>query len=274
MGGTVVMRMEDLDTPRVQAGSAASICRDLRWLGLDWDEGPDLGGPFGPYEQSRRLDRYERALEALRAGGWIYECTCTRREVRSIASAPHGPTDDGPVYPGLCREGPRHPGRPASLRFRMESPAPSFEDAVHGFVGPGLTAGDFVVRRADGLFAYQLAVVVDDAAMGIQEVVRGDDLLTSTPRQVSLYRALGLPEPAWLHVPLVLGPDKERLSKRHGAVAVADYREAGWSPERVVGLLAASLGLVAEGVEATAAELVPVFDPGRIPRGSVVLPGL
>jgi glutamyl-tRNA synthetase len=269
--GIVVMRVEDLDGPRVREGAAEAILDDLRWLGFDWDEGPDVGGLRGPYVQSERFALYGRALEALREGGWLYECTCTRKEIRSIASAPHGPADEGPVYPGSCRHGPTHPGRPASLRFRFEEPSPFFEDALHGFVGAGLVGGDFVVRRADGLFAYQLAVVVDDAAMDVTEVVRGDDLLGSTPRQIALYRALGLPEPAWLHVPLVLGDDGQRLSKRHGVVAVADYRAAGWEPERVVGLLAHSLGLAPEGAQVRAADLVERFDVSRVPKSPVTL---
>jgi glutamyl-tRNA synthetase len=269
--GTVVMRVEDLDGPRVREGAAEAILGDLRWLGFDWDEGPDVGGPRGPYVQSKRSALYGRALEALREGGWLYDCTCTRKEIRSVASAPHGPADEGPAYPGSCRHRPTHPGRPASLRFRFEEPSPSFEDALHGFVGAGLVGGDFVVRRADGLFAYQLAVVVDDAAMDITEVVRGDDLLGSTPRQIALYRALGLPEPAWLHVPLVLGDDGQRLSKRHGAVAVADYRAADWEPERVVGLLAHSLGLAPEGAQVRATDLVERFDVSRVPKSPVTL---
>lgn len=265
------MRLEDLDRPRVRQGAAEAIYDDLRWLGLDWDEGPDRGGPFGPYTQSERFDFYGDALEVLRAGGHLYPCTCTRKEIRTLASAPHGVDDEGPIYPGLCRDGPRRPERSASSRFRMPSPSPGFDDALHGWVGPGLTEGDFVVRRSDGLFAYQLAVVVDDAAMAVTEVVRGDDLLTSTPRQIALYRALGYPEPGWLHVPLVLGPDGKRLSKRHGAVAVADYREAGWPPERLVGWLAASLGLLPENTEVSVAELVAGFDVARIPRSAVML---
>lgn len=263
------MRIEDLDTPRVREGAAAAICRDLRWLGLDWDEGPDVGGPLGPYVQSERRSFYDEALAVLEREGWVYPCTCTRREIQAIASAPHD--DEGPRYPGLCRDRPRHPSRPASLRFRLAEPSPGFEDAVHGWSGPGLTGGDFVVRRADGLHAYQLAVVVDDAAMAITEVVRGDDLLTSTPRQIALYRALELPEPAWLHVPLVLGPDGRRLSKRHGAVTIADYREAGWSPERVLGMLAASLDLAPSNAERAAVDLIGTFDPARIPRDPTTL---
>ncbi|MFW6049792.1 MAG: tRNA glutamyl-Q(34) synthetase GluQRS [Myxococcota bacterium] len=269
LGGSLVMRIEDLDGPRVREGATEAICADLRWLGIDWDEGPDVGGARGPYVQSQRVPFYEEALEELARKGFIYACTCTRREIRAIASAPHG--EETPRYPGLCRRGPTHPGRPASLRFRMQEPSPGFRDVVHGRIGAGLVGGDFVVRRSDGLFAYQLAVVVDDAAMGVTEVVRGDDLLTSTPRQIALYRALGRPEPAWLHVPLVLGPDGKRLSKRHGAVSIAGYREAGWSAERVVGMLAASLGLVRRGAEADPAALLPSFDPERLPREPATL---
>lgn len=260
VGGAIVLRMEDLDAPRVQPGSAEAICEDTRWLGLDWDE--------GPVAQSDRAAVYEAALEALRDGGHVYPCTCTRREIASVASAPHG-DDDGPRYPGTCRDGPTHPDRPASLRFRMPDPSPAFVDALHGPYAAGRVGGDFVVRRSDGLFAYQLAVVVDDAAMGITEVVRGDDLLASTPRQIALYRALGHPAPGFLHVPLVMGADGARLAKRDGAVAIADYREAGWSPERVIGLLAASLDLAPPDTEIAAADLVADFDLSGLPRKPV-----
>jgi glutamyl-tRNA synthetase len=271
-GGAFVMRVEDLDPPRVIPGAARQILDDLRWLGIDWDEGPDLGGPFAPYVQSERLSRYDAALERLRAGGAVYRCTCTRKEVQ-IASAPHGEADgdDGPRYPGTCRDGPTHPERPAALRFRMPDPMPGFDDVLHGPVPARESTGDFVVRRSDGLHAYQLAVVADDIAMEITEVVRGDDLLSSTPRQIALYRALGAEPPRFFHVPLVLGPDGARLGKRHGSIAIADRRAAGATPEQVVGDLAASLELVPRGTPIAAADLVASFDPSRLPRGATAL---
>ncbi len=236
-GGEVVLRLEDLDGPRVVAGAADAIVRDLAWLGLDWDEGEGRGGPCGPYVQSERQSRYEEAVARLGAAGHLYPCTCSRKEIAAVASAPHS-DEEGPRYPGTCREGPSHPGHPAALRFRMAEPSPGFDDGLHGAVPPGLGEGDFVVRRADGIFAYQLAVVVDDAAMGITEVVRGDDLLASTPRQIALYRALGLPTPAFLHVPLVLGADGRapveapRLDRRCGLPRCRPIGRAGRRPAR------------------------------------------
>ena len=210
--GRIVMRIEDLDPPRVREGSEESILRDHAWLGLDWDE--------GPFHQSTRTARYEAALARLEAAGRVFPCTCTRKEVQAAtASAPHG--DDGPRYPGTCRERPSHPERDPAIRFRMDD-GPGFVDALAGPYEAGRVGGDFIVRRSDGLFAYQLAVVVDDHEMGVTEVIRGDDLLPSTPRQIALYEALGWTPPSFLHVPLVLGEDGERLAKRHGSVAVAD----------------------------------------------------
>lgn len=266
--GVLVMRVEDLDAPRVRPGALEQMLDDLRWLGLDWDEGPDVGGPVGPYEQSRRLDRYEAAVTTLERGGHLFACTCSRKEIETIASAPHG--EDGPIYPGTCRGGPTHPERPAALRFRFEH-AQSFSDAVHGEVAEGLGAGDFVVRRADGVFSYQLAVVVDDLAMQITEVVRGDDLLASTPRQLALISALGGVAPRYAHVPLVLGPDGQRLAKRHGAVTVAEQRAAGVIPEALVGRLAHTLGLLDRDEPVAARELVRDFSLARISRAPVVM---
>lgn len=242
--GAVVMRIEDLDAPRVREGSEASILADHEWLGLDWDE--------GPYHQSARLARYDEVLAEL--ADRTFPCTCTRKEVHE-ASAPHG---DPGVYPGTCRDGPSHPERDAAIRFRMVAAPAPFRDALHGVVDGG-HADDFVLRRRDGLHAYQLAVVVDDHDMAITEVVRGDDLLSSTPRQIALYEALGWEPPAWLHVPLVVGNDGARLAKRHGAIAIGAYREAGWSPQRLLGMLAASLNLLPEARPAELAELLEHF---------------
>jgi glutamyl-tRNA synthetase len=260
-GGALVMRIEDLDPPRVVPGAAEAICADLRWLGLDWDEGPDVGGAHGPYAQSERFDSYERAIEELRAHGLVFECTCSRKEL-AIMSAPHGDAELGPRYPGTCLRVPPREDRPASLRFRMPR-GEAFVDAVRGPQAES-EPDDFVVRRADGLYAYQLAVVVDDIAMGITEVVRGDDLLSSTPRQIALYRALGKEPPAFAHVPLLLGFDGTRLSKRAGSASIAERRSAGARPEEVIGELATSLGLVAPGTRIAARELIPGFELNRI----------
>lgn len=224
--GAIVMRIEDLDLPRVRKGSEASILRDHEWLGLDWDE--------GPVNQSTRFDRYDAVLRKLERH--TFACTCTRKELQASA-APHGAPN---TYPGTCRNGPTHPERDAATRFRVEGSL-GFSDVLHGSLE--FPRSDFVVQRSDELFAYQLAVVVDDHDMDITEVVRGDDLLASTVLQISLYQALGWSVPGWLHVPLVLGADGQRLAKRHGAVGVGAYRDAGWSRERVLGLLSHSLGL-------------------------------
>jgi glutamyl-tRNA synthetase len=264
--GAFVLRVEDLDAPRVKAGALEAMLEDLRWLGLDWDEGPDIGGDSGPYLQSARLPLYEKAIRDLTAGGFLYPCTCSRKEIAGIASAPHG--EDGPVYPGLCRKGPTHPERAASLRFRYEQ-SEGFVDGVHGSVAAGQGLGDFVVQRADGVFAYQLAVVVDDLAMGITHVVRGDDLLLSTPRQIALTRALGAAPLAYAHVPLVLGEDGQRLAKRHGSIAIQTLRGTH-SSEQIVGLLAHSLGLQESDAPCTATSLVPRFSLQRLSRAPFV----
>ncbi len=248
------MRVEDLDPPRVKEGAEEDFLRDHAWLGLDWDE--------GPYHQSARSVLYERAIERLVALGHVYPCTCSRKEIEAIASAPHG--EEGPIYPGTCRGGPSHPGRPAAMRFRMPEPPPAWTDPLAGPVPEGAGRGDFVVRRADGLFAYQLAVVVDDAAMGVTEVVRGSDLLASTPRQLALFAALAETPPTYVHLPLVRGPDGERLAKRHGAKGIGEYRALGFTAERLLGAVACSLGLLDRPEPVRASELVPGFSLERI----------
>ncbi len=257
-GGRIVMRIEDIDRPRVVAGSADEICRDHEWLGLDWDEGPVF--------QSTRDDAYERALQRLEAAGMVYPCTCSRKEIAAIASAPHG--DDGLQYPGTCRDGPTKPGKPAALRFRLQDPSPGFEDLLCGAYPEGRGGGDFVLRRADGIWAYQLAVVVDDAEQDITEVIRGEDLLSSTPRQIALYRALGYPVPRFAHVGLVVDREGSRLATRHRATSIESIRASGGSPEDVIGELAYSLGLTATSAPIRADQLIASFRLGEIPRSS------
>ena len=274
-GGAYLVRVEDLDGPRVVPGAEERILEDLRWLGLDWDEGPDVGGPHAPYRQSLRLARYDAAVERLLASGHAFRCWCSRAEVARAAAAPHGPADDGPRYPGTCRarETPPPRDRRPSVRLRVDSEEIAFVDGVHGRIveDPAATVGDFVIRRADGIPAYQLAVVVDDAAMDISDVVRGDDLVGSTARQLVLYRALGFTPPRFAHVPLILGPDGARLSKRHGAIGVRALRERGRSAAEVVGLLASTLGLVPAGTLCTPRDLVAGFSLARITRAPTTL---
>ena len=259
LDGRIVMRIEDIDGPRVVPGAAEGILREHEWLGLDWDE--------GPFFQSDRDAHYEEALARLRSEGLVFPCTCSRKDIAEAASAPHG--EDGPVYPGTCRQGPTRSDRPAALRFRFAGASPGFTDLFHGEVAPGRVAGDFVVRRADRLWAYQLAVVVDDASMGITEVIRGDDLLSSTSRQLALYDALGYRRPDFAHVGLVTDVQGRRLSKRHGAPALRAFRQAGQSPEQIVGWLAHSLGIQPDTSPVAASELLPSFDVTDLTKGPV-----
>ena len=266
-GSEFLMRIEDLDTGRVREGFAEQQLADLEAIGLDWD--PPV------VKQSERLDLYADAIAQLDAQGLLYPCYCTRREIREAASAPHGPLPEG-AYPGTCRDlSPaaraerEASGRPPALRLRAGAAVVAFEDRLLGHT-EGLV-DDLVVRRNDGAPAYNLAVVVDDAAQGVEEVVRGADLLEGTPRQIHLARALGLAVPAYAHVPLVLGPDGSRLAKRHGAVTLADRIERGESPARVRGELMATVGLAEPGEEPAMDELLARFDPGRVPRAPTVL---
>jgi len=267
-GGAFVVRMEDLDRARVVAGSAAGILDDLRWLGLDWDEGPDVGGPHAPYEQSERGALYDDAFARLNVLGLVYPCFCSRKDIQSAASAPQAPGDEA-LYPGTCRGLPsaetvRRIGSGAvhAWRFRVDPAAVSpFLDRVRGRyeAHPG-SVGDFVVRRADGVPAYQLAVVVDDIAMEIDEVVRGEDLLASTVRQQLLYQAFAVSPPTFAHVPLLLGGDGVRLSKRHRGTAIRELRDEGQTAESIVGRLAHNHGLRPTAAPVRARDLVDDFD--------------
>ncbi|MCU0658709.1 MAG: tRNA glutamyl-Q(34) synthetase GluQRS [Polyangiaceae bacterium] len=276
-GAPLVLRMEDLDTQRVLPGAEGCLMEDLRWLGLDWDEGPDVGGETGPYRQSERPGVYERALEALGARGLLYFCDCSRAEIARVASAPHA-GEEGPRYPGTCRPlglQERRWKRPPALRFAVPPGREvRFEDAVYGECREVVSeaVGDFVVRRGDGVVAYQLAVVADDAAMGVQRVVRGADLLGSTARQLLLWEALGGAAPTFLHTPLVLGHDGARLAKRSRGVPVADQRAAGRDPQEVLGALARMLGIVDAAGPFSLRELLAVYRPEGVRRGGVEVP--
>ena len=271
--GAYLLRVEDLDGPRVRAGLEGRILEDLRWLGLDWDEGPDVGGGGSPYRQSERGPGYARALERLRAAGIAYPCFCSRAEIARASQAPHA-SEEGPRYPGTCRSlsaaerAERQGQRPPAWRLRVPEGPVEFEDGVHGRVAfdVAATVGDFVVARSDGIPAYQLAVAVDDAAQGITEVVRGDDLLPSTARQLLVYRALGLAPPRFAHLPLVVGADGERLAKRHGALSLGELRQRGGDPGRVVGLLAALSGIAPAGERLHPRDLVSGFRLDRLSR--------
>ena len=235
-GGTLVLRNEDLDSTRFKMEFVPAMMEDLRWFGFEWQEGPDCGGPFAPYNQSERMDVYRAALEKLRTGNFIYPCTCSRKDIRSAASAPHANDDAEPIYPGTCRQNRKSEigNRKFSWRFRVpDGETISFVDGNCGeqrFVA-GKDFGDFVVWRGDGVPAYQLACVADDAAMQITEVVRGADLLVSTARQILLYRALGLMPPVFFHCTLWLDETGVRLAKRHDALSLRTLRARGETPE-------------------------------------------
>lgn len=265
-GGRWLVRMEDLDTPRVVPGAADGILRTLERYGLTWD-GEVVA-------QSARLTLYADALATLRARGLAFDCACSRAELARAASAPSSRDAidvDGPVYPGTCRDR-LPPGRaPRSTRFRLPDGTIAFVDRVHGEVieEPSRAVGDFVVKRADGPFAYQLAVVVDDAAQGVTQVVRGADLLPSTARQIALQRALGLPTPSYAHLPLVVAPDGGKLAKREASLPLPDLHES-----RVRETLALALRLLgqepADGAPGEMlSEALRRFAPERIPSGTV-----
>lgn len=270
MNGVFVIRMEDLDRPRNKPGCGEKMLRDLERLGLDWDEGPDVSGPLGPYSQLERDHVYKAALARLQSANRVFPCFCSRKDIREAASAPHGASV---VYPGTCRKAdigraqPPDDNTPA-WRFAVDPRVIGFHDCLRGMYRQRLDrdVGDFVVKRRDDLFAYQLAVVVDDALMGVTDVVRGDDLLDSTPRQIALQEALGLPTPRYWHVPVMRDTDGRRLSKRHGALSLDEYIEAGGTMEALIGRFAADLSLTDSDDAVSARELLSGLEPTDLLR--------
>lgn len=268
----MIFRLEDLDATRVRDEAKSSMMVDLAWLGLDWDEGPDIGGPCAPYVQSQRLPIYAEALERLRQAERVYPCTCTRADIERSAAAPHA-EDEGPVYPGTCAvrsaaDASALGDRPFAWRFRVTPGPVTWHDRVQGALSldPSRHGGDFVVGRSNAGPSYQLAVVVDDALMGVTEVVRGDDLVPSTPRQILLYRALGWPEPTFGHVPLALSADGRRLAKRDASIKLATLRDLGFDPRRLVGLLAQSCGLSDLPVPSVPRDWIGKLDFAALPK--------
>lgn len=260
-GRRFLMRVEDLD--RARAGAEAEQLRDLAAIGVNWDG--------GVVRQTDREHLYTAAIERLAAAGLTYECFCTRREIQEAPSAPHAPQG---AYPGTCRNlseaerAGKRAVRPAAVRLRAAVAEATVQDVLHGsFTG---VVDDFVLRRNDGVTAYNLAVVVDDAAQGIDQVVRGDDLLPSTPRQAYLATLLDIPVPEYAHVPLVVNADGARLAKRDGAVTLADLAAAGVPVDRVRDALLASLGLPAGSLD----HALAAFDPAALPREPWVWPGM
>lgn len=250
------MRIEDLDGDRSKPEYAQAACEDLGWLGLDWDEGPDVGGPFAPYAQSQRGAIYLGTFGRLREAGFIYPCSCSRKDLAAALSAPHegagrlADENDEPVYPGTCRPlpfsssdalqtGSASSNRSRGLNWRFRVPDGEAIEFVDGNLGPqrfiaGLDFGDFLVWRRDGSPSYQLACVADDAAMQITEVVRGADLVKSTARQILLNRALGYADPLWFHTELSVDHQGRRLAKRHDALSIRELRRMGMKPEETL----------------------------------------
>lgn len=276
-GGRVLLRVEDLDTARCPRRYSDQMEKDLRWLGLDWDIGPGKDGGTGPYYQSERTACYQAALEKLQAEDLVYPCFCTRAELHA-ASAPH--REDGQVvYAGTCRNlsadeiTEKSRVRAPALRLKVPDEVWGFSDGHMGFYEENLAenCGDFLLRRSDGMFAYQLAVVVDDAAMGVTEVVRGADLLDSTPRQLYLYELLGLTPPKFYHFPLLLTSEGRRLSKRDGAVGL-DSLEGRLPPEEILGRLAYLAGFNPSAAPKSAAELLGDFNWAKVPQEDICIP--
>lgn len=278
-GGRLILRIEDLDPPRIVAGSEAGIVEDLRWLGIEWDEGPDVGGIHAPYRQSERNELYQNALERLVGRGLSYPCGCSRRDIEEALSAPHAQFDPRTRYPGTCR-----PGDTTSFARRLGDALAAeplaanqtvnawrmraegtivVSDELAGMMTHNLRdePGDFILRRRDGLWAYQLAVVVDDIAMGVTDVIRGRDLFSSTPRQFLIYDALGAPRPRTWHVPLVVDGDGQRLSKRGDSPSRLKLEAGGWTPDRFRGACAQMWGWVDEATSLTSADLLALWSP-------------
>lgn len=288
--GEIVLRMEDIDPTRSRRKFSAAIIEDLAWLGINWSEGPDKGGPFTPYQQSRRVKEYNAILESFIDRGLVYPCYCTRKELRSLASAPHI-GDEGAHYPGTCRslslrERSRleRSGRKASLRLNTQAAldflslgedALDFTDDIHGPQSITLMdiGGDFALRRSDGVIAYQLAVSADDAAMNIHRVVRGDDLLFSTPRQLLLLHLLQATPPVYAHIPLLHDHEGERLAKRHASLELSTLRQAGVAPEAVTGYLGFLAGWLDAPLRASPKELLPFFSLPALRGKKLFVPG-
>lgn len=265
--GSVILRIEDIDSPRVKPGADKLIEEDLKWLGLEWDS--------GPFVQTQRMSYYQEAFELLKASEKVYPCTCSRKDIEEAASAPHL-EHQPPLYPGTCSvrkvADAEAITQPYAWRYRADASFSGYHDEHYGWQRPHPSdLGDFVVWKSNCTPAYQLSVVVDDALMGVTEVVRGDDLVPSTYLQMQLYQQWGYSLPSFYHVPLVKGPDGKRLAKRHGDVKLVSLRDAGVTAERIIGFLAWSVGLLEKDEAISARELIPKFSWDRVNKAPFVL---
>ncbi|MBE7030021.1 MAG: tRNA glutamyl-Q(34) synthetase GluQRS [Ruminococcaceae bacterium] len=275
--GMMVLRMEDLDPQRTNRERAQALEHDLSLFGLDWDMGGSKGGPHAPYYQSERSAYYQSVLDRLDGMGLIYPCFCTRAQLHA-ANAPHA-SDGELIYDGSCRNlskeeiTTRCQSRSPALRLRVPDKIITINDLHYGSVAQNLKTdcGDFILQRSDGVFAYQLAVVADDAAMGITQIVRGRDLLSSAPRQAYLFELLGAPTPQFAHIPLLLAPDGHRLSKRESDISLDALLSQGKSPQSILGKLAYIAGLIDRPEPVTAQDLIPHFSWSKIPHRDIVL---
>lgn len=268
--GRVIFRLEDIDSPRVKSWANQQSLDDLLWLGLNWDEGPDVGGPNTPYIQSHRIDLYHSLIKSLQDRELVYPCTCSRSDIAAAASAPHI-ENEGPIYPGTCShrsvaDALKLHEQPFCWRLRSREGQFQFHDGLfeEQKLEPAKSLGDFVIAKQDNSPAYQLAVVADDHAMGVTEVVRGSDLLVSTFRQLQLYKLFDWAPPKFIHVPLVVGEDGRRLAKRHGDTRLSMFREKGISPEILIGHLAFSCGLTDDPKPTSPHALISSFAWNRI----------
>ncbi|RLC83882.1 MAG: glutamate--tRNA ligase, partial [Chloroflexi bacterium] len=275
--GKFILRIEDTDRSRYAPNAVKVIKDSLRWLGLDWDEGPDIGGPYGPYVQSQRLEFYREKAEELIEKGWAYRCNCTPERLERIRKEQRARVET-PMYDGHCRELPPDaisPDEPHVIRLKVPREGTT---TVHDLLRGDITfenrlIDDQILLKSDGFPTYHLAVVVDDHLMNITHIMRGDDWISSTPKRVLLYQALGWEPPVYAHVPLVLGPDGKKLSKRHGAVSIADFRKQGYLPDALFNFLALLGWSPGEGEEQeifSREELLELFDIQHINLASAV----
>ena len=288
-GGKLLLRIEDIDSPRVKPWAKQATIDDLHWLGIDWDEGPDIQSELAeavdrvPFVQTQRLQRYQQVLSSLIDDQVVYPCTCSRSEVAQAASAPHEASMhalEGPIYPGTCRDKrlvlqPQGDAAKFAWRWKFHSGEMVWQDGLKGTMSarPDQQLGDFVIARGDGTPAYQLAVVVDDHDMCVTEVVRGDDLLCSTYRQLAILEQLGWSPPSYFHVPLIVGPDGRRLAKRHGDTRLSAFRQQGISAEQLIGYLAWTLNLLERPIPTRANDLIGRLDWKKLSTAPTVFRG-